>query len=731
MKRKSLLQAKDAAVKVGDAVQGRKDVFSRSFPSEEGVYSISRAPSSTASSQGTPAASLTKPSGEPAPSAEPLQSAGRPKTGAANQEPAANLLEEAMRRKRGDGPQKQAAASPSSGSPPKETATAKNGSVAPSENEDLLKQAMEFRGQGSGLPDPEDPEDKKKSASPAAKKTEKEVPEKASQEPQEDLLAEAMKFRQSGSGNGSKPSKVIQKPQPSSGLLDPKNSKSKNVSASPAATKTEKDVPEKPSPEPQEDLLAEAMKFRQSGSGHSSKPSGVTQKPQPYPGPTKAAASPDPGQGSGPDSVNLLEEALRLRSGGTSSPSPHPSRPATAGAPSAAKNSTDGTFKGERSDDLIFQAQDAAPTATPGQQPLKASAEGTGSEKNVDLLGKTWQESASGKGIQQSSAASLPRSDGLIMQSQQDSGGKPQGMPKLSVGSAGSSGQGQTNPAARRGPSLGGRATEEPLKGALQRQQEQSEVRAASQEESPPLDEEESEEGEGLLAEALKLRGQAPSTAAKAPPKPAAPEAKEAVKKPAEGEDLLAAAFKFRGQQPKGSDSNGPQSIQKAEEADEKLSQGEDLLAEAMRFRGEESPKIAASAGSKQPSAKTDKAEENVSEGEDLLAEALRLRGESPASTAPKRAAPESSAAVKSSTEVDDSKNSDLLAEALRLRAEGLAPSSEVHIPLKLDVFCTPCMSSLAYLGTVHSSGQQQPESAIFCVLKCLFVPGAVSTAFL
>ena len=512
------------------------------------------------------------------------------------------------------------------------------------------------------MPDPEDPKDKKKPASPAPKKTEKEVPE-----PEEDLLAQALKFRESGKGDTPK-AKVQTK-------------------------SLEKQTPAVASQGPQEDLLAEAMKFRQSGSGNGSKPSRATQKPQPSPKPTTKAAAPS--QGSGSESGNLLEEALRLRNGGTASPSPPPSRPATAGAPQ--QNSPGATFKGERSDDLILRAQDATPTATPGQQPLKASTDGTGSEENVDALGKSWQDSSQG-GIQQSSAASLPRSDSLIMQSQQNNGGKPQGMPKLSVGSAGSGGQGQTNPAARRGPSLGDRATEQPLKGALKRQQEQSKVSAADQEKSPPLGEEESEEGEGLLAEALRLRGQAPSTPAKAPPKPTAAKAKEAVEKPTEGEDLLAAALKFRGEQQKSGTSNGSNPIQKAEKADEKLSQGEDLLAEAMRFRNEQPAKKAASAGSKQPTAKigkAEKAEEKVSEGEDLLAEALRLRGETLASAAPKRTAPKPVAAAKGSAEVDDSKNTDLLAEALRLRAEGLASSPKVHIPFSLMPSALPAWLSV------------------------------------
>ena len=614
------------------------------------MYSISQALPSTASQPSQ--ARAGQPSKAAPTSAEPLKSAGQSETSPAKQEPAGNLLEEALRLRGDNGSQKAAAASPSNVNAPTESSKG-NGSAAPSENEDLLKQAMEFRGQGSGLPDPEDPKDKKKSASPAAKP---EVPKAASQEPQEDLLAQALKFRESGKGDSLKPK------------APPRSS--------------EKQTPAVAKQGPQEDLLAEAMKFRQSGSGNGSKPSRATSKPQPSPGPTsKAAASPGPSQGSQPESGNLLEEALRLRSGGTSKASPPPPQPATARAPAAAQSSPDATFKGERSDDLIFQAQDAASATTPGQQPLKASAEGSESEKNVDLLGKSWQDSSAGKQIKQSSAASLPRSDSLIMQSQQSNGGKPEGMPKLSIGSAGSSGKGQINPAASRGPSLGGRATEQPLKGALQRQQEQSKVRAAAgQEGSPSLAEEESEEGEGLLAEALRLRGQPQSSETTASAKPAAAKIEEPVESPAKDEDLLASALRFRGEQPKSSGSNGSPPAQKAEEADEKLSQGEDLLAKALRFRDDQPAKTASSAGSKQPSAKIDKAEkaeERISEGEDLLAEALRLRGESPPSRSSKKAAPEP-AAAKVSTNVDDSKNSDLLAEALRLRAEGLASSSKV-----------------------------------------------------
>ena len=684
-----LLQAKDAALRVGDSLQGRKDAFSggtfsQSFPSEEGTYSISRALPAAAPLFET-GTSSSKPSDEITSSTRPLKSAGQPETSpkAAGAE---NLLEEALRLRGGNGSQRTPAPASGSKISPTERKPAQNGSAAP-ENENLLEQAMAFRGKGSGLSDPEDPKDKKK-PSPAAKKPEKEVTSQGSKDAPEDLLAEALRFRESGKADNAKPKSP---PKP-----------------------VDKQTPAVAKEEPQqEDLLAEAMRFRQSGSGNGSKPSTAAKKPQPSPAsPPKAAASSGPSQGSQPDSGNLLEEALRLRGEGTAKPSPPLPSPATAAAPAATPKDSETAFKG--SDDLIFQAQEAASTATPGQQPLKASAEGSSSEKNVDLLGKNWQDATSGKGIQQSSAASLPRSDSLIMQSQQNNGGMPQGMPKLSVGDTGGSGQGQINPAAGKGPTLGGRATEEPLKGALQRQQEQSKLRAVDQEESPPPPEEEPEEEEGLLAEALRLRGSQPSrTQIKPPPKPAASKIERAPAKSEEGEDLLAAALRYRSE-PSSSASKGKQPLQKAEEANEKLPQGEDLLAEAMRFRNEQPAKKASSTAPQQPLAKVDKAEEQDSEGEDLLAEALRLRGQSPTSSAPQKTAPQPAAAKKASTEVDDSKNTDLLAEALRLRAEGLASSSKVHNPFSsLPLTLTASYSELLFLRLGKA------ETTCVCMESC------------
>ena len=616
---RNVLQAGEAAITVGNAVQGKSidsgSKVGRTFPTEEGVYAITQA-----TPQATPA-SAAQPEGPKetvAFSADPSRAEGQP---IVKEQPAEDLLAEALRLRQGSPPQTADKAS-GNGSSSVQIGTPQD-PASTSPNENLLKQALEFREQslgsnssnGGSPPEPEDPKDK------------------------ESQKAKTLKAEKSGSAEAKKP---------------------------------------------KEDLLQEALRLRGASASNGSKNSTGNQPKATAPAET-AVKMPET---SGQDTENLLEEALRLRQEGRGNSPEQNSQPVSVAAASDKETFRGSEFSGSRSDDLILQAQDATASATPGQERLKPQAEGYGSEKNVDMLGNRWRGSSSEGKVEQSSAGNLPRSDGLIMQAQQTQATKPQGLPKLELepsSSSGSQNGGEVNPAAKGASGLGDPGERGPLKEALRRQQEQT---ASVQGDESMA--EEPEEVEDLLAEALRLRGAGPAKQESQDEKPRAPveastlkgplQAEETAEEPSEGEDLLAEALRLRSASPTQAPAKPRTNKSKPVEvkqtsleptAQEEPSEVEDLLAEALRLRS-----AAPSRAPIKPNAEETKPvevkqiSEESAEAEDLLAEALRLRTTAPSRVPAKPQAIDSKPAEVKQTAEESAEGEDLLAEALRLRGE-------------------------------------------------------------
>ena len=100
----------------------------------------------------------------------------------------------------------------------------------------------------------------------------------------------------------------------------------------------------------------------------------------------------------------------------------------------AQQSTPNSTFRGNRSDDLILKAQGSTPAATPGQQPLKPTSEGSKSEGDLKRLSKQWSsDGADGTENQVApSSGDLDRGDDLILEAQ-GLQNKTEGQPKLEV----------------------------------------------------------------------------------------------------------------------------------------------------------------------------------------------------------------------------------------------------------------------------------------------------------